>query len=46
MMKGDPEFIILKYTVWMSAGFENSIFGAIIRHLLSPSTDHVLDSPL
>ena len=45
-MKGDPEFIILKHAAWMSAGFQESILGAIIRHPLSPSTDYVPDSPL
>ncbi|KAK5658462.1 hypothetical protein OQA88_1851 [Cercophora sp. LCS_1] len=45
-MKGDPEFIILKHAAWLSAGFEKSILGAIIRHPLSPSTDHVPNFPL
>ncbi|RYP35695.1 hypothetical protein DL768_010975 [Monosporascus sp. mg162] len=45
-MKGDPEFIVLKHAAWMSAGFEKSILGAVIRHPLSPSTDHVPDFPL
>lgn len=45
-MKGDPEFIILKHSAWLSAGFEKSILGAIIRHPLSPSTDYVPNSPL
>lgn len=45
-MKGDPEFIILKHAAWVSVGFEKSILGAIIRNPLSPSTDHVPNSPL
>lgn len=45
-MKGDPEFIILRHTAWMPAGFEKSILGAIIKDPLSPSTDHVPKSPL
>src|SRR5688500_18117142 len=45
-MKGDPEFIILKHAAWMSAGFENSILGAVIKDPLSPSTNHVPSSPL
>lgn len=45
-MKGDPEFIILKHAAWVSARFEKSILGAIIRNPLSPWTDHVPNSPL
>ncbi|KAH7153571.1 hypothetical protein EDB81DRAFT_791620 [Dactylonectria macrodidyma] len=45
-MKGDPEFIILRHAAWMSIEFEKSILGAIIRNPLSPSTDHVPESPL
>ncbi|KAF4976944.1 hypothetical protein FDECE_18416, partial [Fusarium decemcellulare] len=45
-MKGDPQFIILKYQAWMDAAqFEDAILGAIIREPLSPSTNYVPDAP-
>jgi hypothetical protein len=46
-MKGDPEFVILKYQAWMEASeFEETILGAIVKEPLSPSTNYVPDSPL
>lgn len=45
-MKGDPEFVILKYQAWMDAAeFEDTILGAVIREPLSPSTNYVPDAP-
>lgn len=45
-MKGDPEFVILKYQAWMEAPeFEDTILGAIVKEPLSPSTNYVPDSP-
>jgi len=46
-MKGDPEFVILKYQAWLEASeFEDKILGAIIKNPLSPSTNYVPDSPI
>ncbi|CAI6089272.1 unnamed protein product [Clonostachys chloroleuca] len=37
-MKGDPEFVILKYQAWMEAAeFEDVILGAVVKEPLSPS---------
>ena len=45
-MKGDPEFVILKYQAWMEAAeFEDVILGAIVHEPLSPSTNYVPDAP-
>lgn len=42
IMKGDPEFIILKYSAWLDASkFEESILGAVVRYPLKPSNDYV-----
>jgi hypothetical protein len=46
-MKGDPEFVILKYSAWLDAvKFEDKILGAIVRHYLRPTNAYVPESPL
>ena len=46
-MKGDPEFVILKYQSWLeTAKFENKILGAIVKEFLRPTNNYVPDSPL
>jgi len=41
-MKGDPEFIILKHSAWLSADkFETQILGSVIRYPLRPTDDYV-----
>lgn len=41
-MKGDPEFVILKYQAWMDAEpFEPKILGAIVKEPLKPTTNYV-----
>ncbi|RYO63866.1 hypothetical protein AA0116_g4036 [Alternaria tenuissima] len=46
-MKGDPEFVILKYQSWLdTAKFENKIFGSIVKEYLRPTNNYVPDSPL
>lgn len=33
-MKGDPEFVILKYSAWLDASkFEDRMLGAVIRYV-------------
>lgn len=45
-MKGDPEFVILKYLAWLDASkFEDAILGAVVRNPLSPSNDYVPKVP-
>lgn len=46
-MKGDPQFIILKYSTWLDcATFEGKILGAVIQDFLSPTSNYVPDNPL
>jgi hypothetical protein len=46
-MKGDPVFVILKSSAWLSAKkFENKILGSIVRYPLRPSDDYVPSLPL
>ncbi|KAL6408086.1 hypothetical protein AUP68_08459 [Ilyonectria robusta] len=46
-MKGDPEFVILKYSAWLeTAKFESRILGSIIRYPLRPTFEYLPDSPL
>jgi hypothetical protein len=46
-MKGDPEFIILKYQSWLDmAKFEDKILGSIIKEFLRPTNNYVPDDPL
>lgn len=46
-MKGDPKFIVLKYSAWLDASkFETAMLGAVVRNPLSPTTDYVPDHPL
>lgn len=42
MMKGDPQFVVLKYQAWLDASqYEKLILGAIVKDPLSPSTNYV-----
>jgi len=46
-MKGDPDFVILKYSAWLDASkFEDKILGAIVRQFLKPTNAYVPESPL
>ena len=46
-MKGDPEFVILKYTAWLDASkFEDKILGSIVKEFLRPTNAFVPDMPL
>jgi hypothetical protein len=46
-MKGDPEFVILKYSTWLDAvKFEDKILGSIVRQYLRPTNAFVPESPL
>lgn len=37
-MKGDPVFVVLKYTSWLDAAeFEDRILGAVVKEFLKPS---------
>ncbi|KAL2287669.1 hypothetical protein FJTKL_05046 [Diaporthe vaccinii] len=46
-MKGNPEFVILKYSAWLDASqFQDAILGAVVQYPLTPSTDHVPETPL
>ncbi|RTE69938.1 hypothetical protein BHE90_015669 [Fusarium euwallaceae] len=46
-MKGDPEFVILKYSAWLDAAkFEDKILGAVVKHYLDPINDYEPESPL
>ncbi|CZR58256.1 uncharacterized protein PAC_08147 [Phialocephala subalpina] len=41
-MKGDPEFVILKYSAWLeTSAFESRILGSVIRYPLKPSNEYV-----
>ena len=45
-MKGDPEFVILKYSAWLDAAeFEDKILGAVVKHYLDPTDDYEPESP-
>lgn len=36
-MKGDPQFVVLKYTTWLDASeYENRILGAVVKEFLKP----------
>lgn len=40
-MKGDPEFVILKYQSWLDTEkFEKEVLGAIVKQYLSPVQDY------
>ncbi|KAM3076455.1 hypothetical protein ACMFMG_007271 [Clarireedia jacksonii] len=40
-MKGDPEFVILKYQSWLDTEkFEKEVIGAIVKQYLSPVQDY------
>ncbi|KAI0439347.1 hypothetical protein F4803DRAFT_531395 [Xylaria telfairii] len=46
-MKGDPNFVMLKYSAWLdTAKFENKILGAIVRYPFKPSNEYLPESPL
>ena len=46
-MKGDPNFIVLKYSAWLDASkFEDKILGAVVRYPFKPSNEYLPDSPL
>jgi hypothetical protein len=46
-MKGDPEFVILKYQSWLdTAKFEDKILGSIVKEFLRPTNNYVPDTPL
>ncbi|TGJ84190.1 hypothetical protein E0Z10_g4571 [Xylaria hypoxylon] len=46
-MKGDPNFVMLKYSAWLDAAkFENKILGAIVRYPFKPSNEYLPESPL
>ncbi|GAW24403.1 hypothetical protein ANO14919_139870 [Xylariales sp. No.14919] len=46
-MKGDPNFVMLKYSAWLDAAkFEDKILGAIVRYPFKPSNEYLPESPL
>jgi hypothetical protein len=46
-MKGDPEFVILKYQSWLeTAKFETQILGSIVKEFLNPTRNYCPESPL
>jgi hypothetical protein len=46
-MKGDPEFVILKYQSWLqTAKFEKKILGTIVQEFLRPTNNYVPNEPL
>ncbi|KAF2963134.1 hypothetical protein GQX73_g10439 [Xylaria multiplex] len=46
-MKGDPKFVMLKYSAWLDAAkFEDKILGAVVRYPLKPSNEYLPESPL
>lgn len=46
-MKGDPEFVILKYSAWLDAAkYESQILGSIVRQPLMPTNDFTPPNPL
>jgi hypothetical protein len=46
-MKGDTEFVILRYSAWLeTAEFESRILGSIVRYPLKPTNEYLPDSPL
>ncbi|KAF2993653.1 hypothetical protein E8E14_002044 [Neopestalotiopsis sp. 37M] len=46
-MKGDPNFVMLKYSAWLDADkFEDKILGAIVRYPFKPTNEYLPDSPL
>ncbi|ETS84478.1 hypothetical protein PFICI_02503 [Pestalotiopsis fici W106-1] len=46
-MKGDPNFVVLKYPGWLDAAkFEDKILGAIVRYPFKPTNEYLPDSPL
>ncbi|KAI1110421.1 hypothetical protein F5Y14DRAFT_429018 [Nemania sp. NC0429] len=46
-MKGDPEFVMLKYSAWLDASkFEDRILGAIVRYPFQPTNEYLPESPL
>lgn len=46
-MKGDPNFVMLKYSAWLDADkFENKILGAVVRYPFKPTNEYLPDSPL
>lgn len=46
-MKGDPTFVILKYSAWLDTNqFEDKILGAVVRYPLRPTNEYTPASPL
>jgi len=46
-MKGDPEFVILKYQSWLETSkFETTILGSIVKEFLNPTRNYCPESPL
>ncbi|PVI01661.1 hypothetical protein DM02DRAFT_654268 [Periconia macrospinosa] len=46
-MKGDPEFVILKYQSCLDASkFEEKILGSVVKGFLRPTDNYVPDAPL
>ncbi|KAK3177309.1 hypothetical protein K4F52_009875 [Lecanicillium sp. MT-2017a] len=45
-MKGDPQFVILKYHAWPDARLESKLLGAIIKEPLKPTNNYIPESPL
>lgn len=46
-MKGDPTFVILKYSAWLDTHqFEDKILGAVVRYPLRPTNEYAPASPL
>ncbi|EPS41762.1 hypothetical protein H072_4298 [Dactylellina haptotyla CBS 200.50] len=46
-MKGDPEFVILKYPAWLDTQkFESRILGSVVKYPLQPTEAYFLEYPL